>query len=117
MLSFSTRNSAKHEKVDKVIEATKLAKEMAPELNIDGELQADAALIEAVGQLKDRAARIAGHANVLIFPDIPGRKYWISISAEAGQEQKTIGPICSGACASCKRSFARMQRRRYTFPL
>ncbi|MBR5763528.1 MAG: phosphotransacetylase, partial [Bacteroidaceae bacterium] len=68
MLSFSTKGSAKHEVVDKVIEATKLAKELDPSLKIDGELQADAALVPSVGQKKAPGSEIAGKANVLIAP-------------------------------------------------
>ena len=93
MLSFSTKNSAKHEKVDKVVEATRLAKEMAPELNIDGELQADAALIEAVGQLKSPGSKVAGHANVLIFPDIQAGNIGYKLVQRLGGAD-AIGPVC-----------------------
>src|SRR5699024_10154066 len=70
MLSFSTKGSAKHDNVTKVQEATKMAHELAPDLQLDGELQADAALVESVGQLKSPGSTVAGHANVLVFPDL-----------------------------------------------
>ena len=68
MLSFSTKGSGKHELVDKVVQAVKLAKKMDPDLKLDGELQADAALVESVGRLKSPDSSVAGQANVLIFP-------------------------------------------------
>ena len=95
MLSFSTKGSAKHDNVTKVQEATKMAHELAPELQLDGELQADAALVESVGQLKSPGSTVAGHANVLVFPDLQaGNIGYKLVQRRAGAV--AIGPIIQG---------------------
>ena len=95
MLSFSTKGSAKHDNVTKVQEATKMAHELAPDLQLDGELQADAALVESVGQLKSPGSTVAGHANVLVFPDLQaGNIGYKLVQRLAGAE--AIGPIIQG---------------------
>ena len=100
MLSFSTKGSAKHENVTKVQEATAKAKEMDPELMIDGELQADAALVESVGQLKSPGSAVAGKANVLVFPDLQaGNIGYKLVQRLAGAE--AYGPILQGIAKPC----------------
>jgi phosphate acetyltransferase len=95
MLSFSTKGSAKHELVDNVTEAVKIAHEMDPDLELDGELQLDAALVESVAELKAPGSKVAGHANVLIFPDLQaGNIGYKLVQRLAGAE--AIGPICQG---------------------
>ena len=98
MLSYSTYGSAKHDLVTKVQEATKLAKEMAPELALDGELQLDAAIVESVGKQKAPDSDVAGSANVLIFPDLNAGNIGYKLVQRLAKAE-AYGPILQGVAA------------------
>lgn len=98
MLSHSTKGSAKHPDVDKVIEATKLAQSLAPQIAIDGEFQLDAAIVPSVGKSKAPKSKIAGYANVLVFPDLDSGNIGYKLTQRLAKAE-AYGPITQGIAA------------------
>lgn len=95
MLSFSTKGSAQHESVDKVIDAVKIIRDKRPDLEVDGELQFDAAIIDSIGRKKAPGSAVAGNANVLVFPDLNSGNIGYKIAQRLGRAE-AVGPLVQG---------------------
>ena len=96
-----------------VLEATRIAKEKAPDLKLDGELQFDAAIVPSVGEMKAKGSDVAGHANVFIFPDLQAGNIGYKIAERLGGFM-AVGPICRLFCKTSERFIQRVQSGRYS---